>query len=158
MSTPTYRKSRFDYDCYIVDWSEAEQSEQPSELSDMSFGSDIRAEPIPETTSEVGWQTETASGSDTESSSSSDGFLDPTSTCESSDSDEPRVPEKIIWGKPMFSRRVLEVRRGVENACKLRQAAQTVAQPGYWEKVMQSKSYKLVQAACKAVQEQMKKE
>ena len=53
MSTPTYKKSRFDEDCYIIDWSEAEQSEQLSELSEMSYGSDIRAEPIPEAASET---------------------------------------------------------------------------------------------------------
>ena len=90
--------------------------------------------------------------------STSEGFLDVTSSTSigSSEEDEPKIPERIIWGKPMFSRRVLEVRQAAERAWRLRQAAKTVAQPGYWKKVMQGKGYRLVQAACKEVQRQMK--
>ena len=147
MSNPEYKRSRFDSDCYVVDWSEAEHSEQMSELSEMSFGTDL------------GSETATEVGSDIESSSSSDGFLDVTSstTTETSDEEvgaESKIPERIIWGKPMFSRRVLEVRRGAERAWRLRQAAKTVD----WKKVTQGKGYQLVKAACKEVQRKMKKE
>ena len=98
MSTPEYRRSRFDSDCYIVEWSEAEHSEQLSEMSEMSYGSDLGAETASETASEAASETETEVGSDFESGSTSDGFLDVTSStiAETSDEDEPKIPKRII--------------------------------------------------------------
>ena len=57
------------------------------------------------------------------------------------------VPEKIVWGKPMFSKRVLEVRKAAERAWKLRQAARTVN----WEAITKGRGYQLVRKACKEV-------
>ena len=154
MSNQEIKRVRFDSDCYVVDWSENELSEQMSELSEMSYGTDIER-----------LESGTESGSDAESSSSSEGIMDVTSSTVTETSDEevndfpredggfgPEVPERIIWGKPMFSRRVLQVRRGAERAWRLRQAARTVN----WKAITQGKGYQLVKAACKEVQRKLK--
>ena len=154
MSNQEIKRVRFDSDCYVVDWSESELSEQMSELSEMSYGTDIE-----------GSESGTESGSDAESSSSSEGIMDVTSSTVTETSDEevkddpreddgfePKVPEKIVWGKPLFSRRVLEVRKAAERAWKLRQAARTVN----WKAITQGRGYQLVRAACKEVQRKLK--
>ena len=148
MSNQEFKRVRFDSDCYVVDWSESEQSEQMSELTEMSFGTDIEG-------SESGAETE----GDTETGSSSEGFMDVTSSTATETSDEEvgaesKIPEKIVWGRPMFSRRVLEVRQAAERAWKLRQAARTVN----WKKITQGRGYQLVRAACKEVQRKLEME
>ena len=71
----------------------------------------------------------------------------------SSDSDNdygPHVTDRIVWGKPICSRRLLEVRRKVAKAWKIRD--HNLAKTLNWSKIMRSKGYLLVKAACKQVQ------
>ena len=71
----------------------------------------------------------------------------------SSDSDNdygPHVTDRIVWGKPICSRRFLEVRRKVAKAWKIRD--HNLAKTLNWSKIMRSKGYLLVKAACKQVQ------
>ena len=107
------------------------------------------------------------SGSDTESGSSSSDSIEIISSSEEEidetsdkevvekpdeeDDFGPEVPERIVWRKPMFSRRVLQVRRGVEKAWRLRQAAKTVN----LRVITQGKGYQLVKAACQEVQKKL---
>ena len=62
----------------------------------------------------------------------------------------PYVTDRVVWGKPICSRRFLEVRRKVEKAWRVRN--QNLARTLNWSKVMRSKGYLLVKAACKKVQ------
>ena len=62
----------------------------------------------------------------------------------------PYVTDRIVWGKPICSRRFLEVRRKVEKAWRIRD--QNLARTLNWSKIMRSKGYLLVKAACKKVQ------
>ena len=62
----------------------------------------------------------------------------------------PNVPDRIVWGKAIFSKRFLEVRRKVERAWKIRDV--NLSRTLDWEKIMKSQGYQLVQAACKQVQ------
>ena len=62
----------------------------------------------------------------------------------------PNVPDRIVWGKPIFSRRFLEVRRKVERAWRIRDV--NLSRTLDWGKIMKSQGYQLVQAACKQVQ------
>ena len=72
-------------------------------------------------------------------------------TIDDSDSDfRPNVTDGIVWGKPICSRRFLEVRRKVEKAWRIRN--HNLARNFDWDKIMRSKGYLLVKAACKQVQ------
>ena len=62
----------------------------------------------------------------------------------------PYVPDRIVWGKPICSRRFLELRRKVEKAWRVRN--QSLARTLNWSNIMRSKGYLLVKAACKKVQ------
>ena len=63
---------------------------------------------------------------------------------------EPYVTDRIVWGKPICSRRFLEVRRKVEKAWRIRD--QYLSRTLNWSNIMRSKGYLLVKAACKKVQ------
>ena len=70
-----------------------------------------------------------------------------------SDSDNdygPHVTDRIVWGKPICSRRFLEVRRKVAKSWRVRD--HNLAKTVNWSKIMRSKGYLLVKAACKQVQ------
>ena len=70
-----------------------------------------------------------------------------------SDSDNdygPHVTDRIVWGKPICSRRFLEVRRKVAKAWRIRD--HILAKTVNWSKIMRYKGYLLVKAACKQVQ------
>ena len=70
-----------------------------------------------------------------------------------SDSDNdygPHVTDRIVWGKPICSRRFLEVRRKVAKAWRIRD--HNLAKTLNWSKIMRSKGYLLVKAACEQVQ------
>ena len=62
----------------------------------------------------------------------------------------PYVTYRIVWGKPICSRRFLEVRRKVEKAWRVRD--QNLARTLNWSNIMRSKGYLLVKAACRKVQ------
>ena len=71
----------------------------------------------------------------------------------SSDSDNdygPHVTDRIVWGKPICSRRFLEVKKKVAKAWRIRD--HNLAKTLNWSKIMRSKGYLLVKAACKQVQ------
>ena len=71
----------------------------------------------------------------------------------SSDSDNnygPHVTDRIVWGKPICSRRFLEVRRKLAKAWRIRD--HNLAKTLNWSNIMRSKGYLLVKAACKQVQ------
>ena len=71
-------------------------------------------------------------------------------TLDSDNDFEPNVTDRIVWGKPICSRRFLEVRRKVEKAWRVRN--QNLARTLNWGDIMRSKGYLLVKAACKKVQ------
>ena len=72
-------------------------------------------------------------------------------TIDDSDNDfGPNVTDRIIWGKPICSRRFLEVRRKVEKAWRIRN--DDLARTLNWDRIMKSRGYLLVKAACKQVQ------
>ena len=62
----------------------------------------------------------------------------------------PYVTDRIVWGKPICSRRFLEVRRKVAKTWRIRD--HNLAKTLDWSKIMRSKGYLLVKAACKQVQ------
>ena len=62
----------------------------------------------------------------------------------------PNVTDRIVWDKPICSRRFLEVRRKVEKAWRVRN--QNLARTLNWSNIMRSKGYLLVKAAYKKVQ------
>ena len=122
-----------DSDCYIIDSGsevEIEYDESESEAVDSESEDEmVEAENrriCEETTSDV-------------------------DTLDDSDNDfGPNVTDRIVWGKPICSRRFLEVRRKVEKACRVRN--QNLARTLNWSNIMRSKGYLLVEAACKKVQ------
>ena len=72
-------------------------------------------------------------------------------TIDDSDNDfGPNVTDRIVWGKPICSRRFLEVRRKVEKAWRIRNDNSTKTLN--WDRIMKSRGYQLVKAACKQVQ------
>ena len=130
-----------DSDCYIIDsGSEVEilygdDTESESELEDLG-SDDERDEASENSTDEIA---ETVDDDET---------MD--------DSDEaiydfgPNVPDRIIWGKTIFSKRFLEVRRKVARAWRIRD--EKLSKTLNWGKIMKSKGYQLVKTACKEVQ------
>ena len=62
----------------------------------------------------------------------------------------PNVTDRIVWGKPICSRRFLEVRRKMERAWRIRN--DNLTRTLNWGRIMKSRGYQLVKAACKQVQ------
>ena len=71
-------------------------------------------------------------------------------TLDSENDFEPNVTDRIVWGKPICSRRFLEVRRKVEKAWRV--INQNLVRTLNWSNIMRSKGYLFVKAACKKVQ------
>ena len=61
----------------------------------------------------------------------------------------PNVTDRIVWGKPICSR-FLEVRRKMEKAWRIRN--DNLTRTLNWDRIMKSRGYQLVKAACKQVQ------
>ena len=72
-------------------------------------------------------------------------------TIDDSDNDfGPNVTDRIVWGKPICSRRFLEARRKVEKAWRIRN--DNLTRTLNWDRIMKSRGYLLVKAACEQVQ------
>ena len=131
-----------DSDCYIIDsGSEVEiQFGDDTELESVDsidLGSDDEMFEVSE--SSTGEVTETVSDDDN-MDNNDDGIYD----------FDPNVPDRIIWGKTVFSKRFLEVRRKVERAWRIRDV--NLSRTLDWGKIMKSQGYQLVEAARKQVQ------
>ena len=128
-----------DSDCYIIDsGSEVEiQYGDDTELESVDLGSDDKM--IEASENSTGEITETVADDDN-MDDNDDAIYD----------FDPNVPDRIVWGKPIFSRRFLEVRRKVERAWRIRN--DNLFRTLNWGKIMKSKGYQLVKAACKQVQ------
>ena len=61
----------------------------------------------------------------------------------------PNVTDRIVWGKPICSRRFLKVRRKVEKAWRI--GNNNLTRTLNWDRIMKSRGYQLVKAACKQV-------
>ena len=121
-----------DSDCYIIDSGsevEIEYDESESEAVD-SESEDEMVE--------------------TEKSKICEETISDVDTLDSESDFGPYVTDRIVWGKPICSRRFLEVRRKVEKAWRVRN--QNLARTLNWSNIMRSKGYLLVKAACKKVQ------
>ena len=121
-----------DSDCYIIDSGsevEIEYDESESEAVD-SESEDEMVE--------------------TEKSKICEETISDVDTLDSENDFGPYVTDRIVWGKPICSRRFLEVRRKVEKAWRVRN--QNLARTLNWSNIMRSKCYLLVKAACKKVQ------
>ena len=131
-----------DSDCYIID--------SGSEV-EIQFGDDTESESVDSidlgSDDEMFEVSESSTGEVTETVSDDDNMDD-------NDDDiydfDPNVPDRIIWGKTIFSKRFLEVRRKVERAWRIRDV--NLSRTLDWEKIMKSQGYQLVKAACKQVQ------
>ena len=129
-----------DSDCYIIDsGSEVEilygdDTESESELEDLG-SDDERDEASENSTDEIAETVDDDENMD--------------------DNDEaiydfgPNVPDRIIWGKTIFSKRFLEVRRKVARAWRIRD--DKLSRTLNWGKIMKSKGYQLVKTACKEI-------
>ena len=72
-------------------------------------------------------------------------------TIDDSDNDfGPNVTDRIVWGKPICSRRFLKVRRKVEKAWRNRN--DNLTRTLNLGRIMKSRGYLLVKSACKQVQ------
>ena len=144
-----------DSDCYIVD--------SGSEV-EIQFGDDTEPESVDSFPIDLGSDDEMFEVSEfeyEEISESSTGEVTETVPDDSDDdnmddSDDdiydfgPNVPDRIVWGRTIFSKRFLEVRRKVERAWRIRDV--NLSRTLDWGKIMKSQGYQLVQAACKQVQ------
>ena len=128
-----------DSDCYIIDsGSEVEiQYGDDTESESVDLGSDD--EMIEANESTTGEITKTVSDDDN-MHGSDDAIYD----------FDPNVPDSIVWGKPICSRRFLEVRRKVERAWRIRN--DNLTRTLNWGRIMKSRGHQLVKAACKQVQ------
>ena len=150
--------SSFDSDCFIVsggdttdDGSEATEVMSPmpyddsddemSEMSEMEYGSSIGEAEVVEIISSEEEREPDEAGEVIESQGATHMCTD----------DGPEIPDKIIWGKPMMSKRFLAVRRAAERAWKLRNAAKTVN----WGAIVKTKGYQNVKEACQKVQKDL---
>ena len=142
-----------DSDCYIVDsGSEVEiqfgDDTEPESVDSIDLGSDDEMFEASEFEYEGISESSTGEVTETVSDNSDDDNMD--------DSDDdiydfgPNVPDRIVWGKTIFSKRFLEVRRKVERAWRVRDV--NLSRTLDWGKIMKSQGYQLVQAACKQVQ------
>ena len=122
-----------DSDCYIIDSGsevEIEYDESESELENLESEEEIV---------------------EAENSRICEEAISDVDTLDNSDNDfGPNMTDRIVWGKPICSRRFLEVRRKVEQAWRIRN--HNLARTLNWSKIMRSKGYLLVKAACKQVQ------
>ena len=126
-----------DSDCYIID--------SGSEV-EIQFGDDTESESV-----DLGSDDEMIEAS--ESSTGEEAISDNTDVDTMDDSVDdfgPNVPDGIVWGKPIFSRRFLEVRRKVKRAWRIRN--ENLSRTLDWGRIMKSRGYQLVKAACKQVQ------
>ena len=120
-----------DSDCYIIDsGSEVEIEYDESELE--AVDSESEDEMV-----------------ETEKSKICEETTSDVDTLDSENDFRPYVTDRIVWGKPICSRRFLEVRRKVEKAWRVRN--QNLARTLNWSNIMRSKGYLLVKAACKKV-------
>ena len=142
-----------DSDCYIIDsGSEVEiqfgDDTEPESVDSIDLGSDDEIFEVSEF--EYEGISESSTGEVTET------VLDDRDDDNIDDSVDdiydfgPNVPDRIIWGKTIFSKRFLEVRRKVERAWRIRDV--NLSRTLDWGKIMKSQGYQLVQAACKQVQ------
>ena len=125
-----------DSDCYIIDsGSEVEIQYDETESESVDLESDDE-------------MIETSKSSTCEEAISDNTDID---TIDDSDNDfGPNVTDRIVWGKPICSRRFLEVRRKVERAWRIRN--DNLTRTLNWGRIMKSRGYQLVKAACKQVQ------
>ena len=123
-----------DSDCYIIDsGSEVEIQYDETESESVDLESDDE-------------MVEASKSSTCEEAISDNTDVD---TIDDSDNDfGPNVTDRIVWGKPICSRRFLEVRRKVEKGWRIRNDNLTLN----WDRIMKSRGYLLVKAACKQVQ------
>ena len=131
-----------DSDCYIID--------SGSEV-EIQFGDDTESESVDSidlgSDDEMFEVSESSTGEVTETVADDDNMDD-------NDDDiydfDPNIPDRIIWGKTVFSKRFLEVRRKVERAWRIRDV--NLSRTLDWGKIMKSQGYQLVKAAYKQVQ------
>ena len=125
-----------DSDCYIIDsGSEVEIQYDETESESVDLESDDE-------------MIEASKSSTCEEAISDNTDVD---TIDDSDNDfGPNVTDRIVWGKPICSRRFLEVRRKVERAWRIRN--DNLTRTLNWGRIMKSRGYQLVKAACKQVQ------
>ena len=130
-----------DSDCYIIDsGSEVEiQFDDDTESESVDLGSDD--EMFEASGSSTGEVTETVPDvSDDNMDGSNADIYD----------FGPNVPDRIVWGKTVFSRRFLEVRRKVKRTWRIRN--DNLSRTLDWGKIMKSRGYQSVKAACKQFQ------
>ena len=121
-----------DSDCYIID-----------------SGSEVEIE-YDESESEVVHSESEDEMVETEKSRICEETISDVDTSDSESDFGPYVTDRIVWGTPICSRRLLEVRRKVEKAWRVRN--QNLARILNWSNIMRSKGYLLVKSACKKVQ------
>ena len=131
-----------DSDCYIIDSGSKREIQfgddtESESVDSIDLGSDDEMFEVSE--SSTGEVTETVSDDDN-MDNNDDGIYD----------FGPNVPDRIIWGKTVFSKRFLEVRRKVERAWRIRDVK--LSRTLDWGKIIKSQGYQLVKAACKQVQ------
>ena len=125
-----------DSDCYIID--------SGSEV-EIQYGDDTESE-------SVDLESDDEMIDASKSSTSEEAISDNTNVDTMNDSVNdfgPNVPDRIVWGKPICSRRFLEVRRKVERAWRIRN--DNLTRTLNWGRIMKSRGYQLVKAACKQV-------
>ena len=125
-----------DSDCYIIDsGSEVEIQYDETESESVDLESDDE-------------MIEASKSSACEEAISDNTDVD---TTEDSDNDfGPNVTDRIVWGKPICSRRFLEVRRKVEKAWRIRN--DNLTRTLNRDRIMKSRGHQLVKTACKQVQ------
>ena len=125
-----------DSDCYIIDsGSEVEIQYDETESESVDLKSDDE-------------MIEASKSSTCEEAISDNTDVD---TIDDSDNNfGPNVTDRIVWGKPICSRRFLEVRRKVEKAWRIRN--DNLTKTLNWGRIMKSRGYQLVKATCKQVQ------
>ena len=121
-----------DSDCYIID-----------------SGSEVEIE-YDESESEVVQSESEDEMVETEKSKICEETISDVDTSDSESDFGPYVTDRIVWGKPICSRKFLEVRRKVEKAWRVRN--HNLARTLNWSNIMRSKGYLLVKSACKKVQ------
>ena len=125
----------FDSDCYILSESEADDagSEAIDPMSPMPYGDeDDEMFEVSELEygSSIGEAVEVISSDEEDVNKADVQDEDQEIDTDSEEEDDicnfgPEVPDKIVWDKPMFSKRVLEVRRKVERAWRARNEKET---------------------------------
>ena len=120
-----------DSDCYIID--------SGSEVG-IQFGDDTAPESVD--SMDLGFDDEMFEVSESSTSEVTETISDNTDVDTMDDSVDdiyncgPNVPDRIVWGKPIFSRRFLEVRRKVVRAWRIRN--DNLTRTLDWGKIMKS--------------------